>query len=365
MKYYIVAGEASGDLHASNLMKAIKQKDSKASFRCWGGELMQNQGGELVKHYRDLAFMGFIEVILNLRTIFKNIKTCKADIAEHKPDVVILVDYPGFNLRIAPFVKSLGIKVVYYISPQIWAWKQSRVHTIKKVVDLMLVILPFEKDFYKKFDMDVSFVGHPLVDATEAYEIAEHLPPLTFDRPVIALLPGSRRQEIKVMLPYMIAVSKQFPDYQFVIAAAPNAEDSLYEEMVGSDLMLVKNRTYDLLSIAHAALVTSGTATLETALFKVPQVVCYKGSAISYYIAKMLVKIKYISLVNLIMDSEVVTELIQDKLTVKNIVAELKPLIAGEKRQVMLGVYNELQEKLGGGGASENAAQAINNLMEA
>lgn len=365
MKYYIIAGEASGDLHASNLMRAIKQNDSNASFRCWGGELMEEQGAVLVKHYRDLAFMGFIEVIMNLRTIFKNIKTCKADIAEHQPDVVILVDYPGFNLRIAPFVKSLGIKVVYYISPQIWAWKQSRVHTIKKVVDRMLVILPFEKDFYKKFDMDVSFVGHPLVDATEAYEISEHLPTLAFDRPVIALLPGSRRQEIKVMLPYMIAVSKQFTDYQFVIAAAPNAEDGLYAGMEGSDLKLVKNRTYDLLSMAHAALVTSGTATLETALFKVPQVVCYKGSAISYYIARMLVKIKYISLVNLIMDKEVVTELIQDKLTVKNIVAELAPLLEGKKRQDMLGIYDELQTKLGGGGASQKAAQEIQKMMEA
>jgi len=365
MKYYIIAGEASGDLHASNLMKSIKLNDSNASFRCWGGELMEEQGAVLVKHYRDLAFMGFIEVIMNLRTIFKNIKTCKVDIAEHQPDVVILVDYPGFNLRIAPFVKSLGIKVVYYISPQIWAWKQSRVHTIKKVVDRMLVILPFEKDFYKKFDMDVAFVGHPLVDATEAYEIAEHLPSLVFDRPVVALLPGSRRQEIQVMLPYMIAVSKQFTDYQFVIAAAPNAEDSLYAGMDGSDLKLVKNRTYDLLSMAHAALVTSGTATLETALFKVPQVVCYKGSAISYYIARLLVKIKYISLVNLIMDKEVVTELIQDKLTVKNIVTELAPLLGGEKRQAMLGIYDELQVILGGGGASEKAAQEIQQLMEA
>jgi lipid-A-disaccharide synthase len=365
MNYYIIAGEASGDLHASNLMKAIKQNDPKATFRCWGGELMEEQGGVIVKHYRDLAFMGFIEVVLNLRTIFKNIKRCKDDIAKHQSDVVILVDYPGFNLRIAPFVKSLGIKVVYYISPQIWAWKQSRVHTIKKVVDRILVILPFEKDFYKKFDVDVAFVGHPLVDATEAYQIAEHLPSLTFDRPVVALLPGSRKQEIKVMLPYMIDVSREFTDYQFVIAAAPNADDALYAAIEGTDLKLVRNRTYDLLSMAHAALVTSGTATLETALFKVPQVVCYKGSAISYYIARMLIKIKYISLVNLIMDKEVVTELIQDKLTVKNIVTELAPLLGGTKRQLMLAVYDDLQNKLGGGGASISAANEIQKLMEA
>lgn len=363
MKYYIIAGEASGDLHAANLMKEIKKKDNNPSFRCWGGDLMQEQGGVLVKHYKELAFMGFIEVILNLSTIFKNIKSCKADILTFKPDVLILVDYPGFNLRIAPFAKALGIKVVYYISPQIWAWKQSRVHTIKKVVDLMLVILPFEKAFYQKFDMDVSFVGHPLVDATEAYEIAENLPELAYQKPVIALLPGSRKQEITAMLPYMIAVSKKFTAYQFVIAAAPNTDEILYQAVKGTDIAIVKNRTYDLLSMAHAALVTSGTATLEAALFKVPQVVCYKGSFVSYVIAKMLVKIKYISLVNLIMDKEVVTELIQEKLSVKNICNELEPLLDGNKRNEMLAIYDELQAVLGGGGASKIAAQEINTLM--
>ncbi|MFT6844892.1 MAG: lipid-A-disaccharide synthase [Flavobacteriales bacterium] len=363
MKYYLIAGEASGDLHASNLMKVIKKNDSNAEFRYWGGDLMQNQGGHLVKHYRELAFMGFIEVIINLKSILGNIKVCKKDIQAYQPDAVILVDYPGFNLRIAPFVKELGIKVVYYISPQIWAWKQSRVHLIKKVVDHMMVILPFEQEFYQKFDMEVSFVGHPLIDAINSFEESRALVPLTFDRPVIALLPGSRKQEIKAMLSYMIAVSKKFTNYQFVIAGAPNADDSLYQSIKGTDIQVVKNRTYDLLNIANAALVTSGTATLETALFGVPQVVCYKGSFISYTIAKQLIKIKYISLVNLIMDKEVVTELIQHKLTVPNICHELSAILEGAQRDQMLEQYQTLKTKLGGGGASAKAANDIKKML--
>jgi lipid-A-disaccharide synthase len=363
MKYYLIAGEASGDLHASNLMKVIKKNDSNAEFRYWGGDLMQNQGGYLVKHYRELAFMGFIEVIINLKSILGNIKVCKKDIQAYQPDAVILVDYPGFNLRIAPFVKELGIKVVYYISPQIWAWKQSRVHLIKKVVDHMMVILPFEQEFYQKFDMEVSFVGHPLIDAINSFEESRALVPLTFDRPVIALLPGSRKQEIKAMLSYMIAVSKKFTNYQFVIAGAPNADDSLYQSIKGTDIQVVKNRTYDLLNIANAALVTSGTATLETALFGVPQVVCYKGSFISYTIAKQLIKIKYISLVNLIMDKEVVTELIQHKLTVPNICHELSAILEGAQRDQMLEQYQTLKTKLGGGGASAKAANDIKKML--
>jgi lipid-A-disaccharide synthase len=363
MKYYLIAGEASGDLHASNLMKVIKKNDSNAEFRYWGGDLMQSQGGHLVKHYRELAFMGFIEVIINLKSILGNIKVCKKDIQAYQPDAVILVDYPGFNLRIAPFVKELGIKVVYYISPQIWAWKQSRVHLIKKVVDHMMVILPFEQEFYQKFDMEVSFVGHPLIDAINSFEESRALVPLTFDRPVIALLPGSRKQEIKAMLSYMIAVSKKFTNYQFVIAGAPNADDSLYQSIKGTDIQVVKNRTYDLLNIANAALVTSGTATLETALFGVPQVVCYKGSFISYTIAKQLIKIKYISLVNLIMDKEVVTELIQHKLTVPNICHELSAILEGAQRDQMLEQYQTLKTKLGGGGASAKAANDIKKML--
>ena len=302
MKYYIIAGEASGDLHGSNLMKELKIKDPQAEFRFWGGDLMQQQGGTLVKHYKDLAFMGFSEVIMNLRTILGNIKICKKDIQEYKPDAVILVDYPGFNLRIAEFVKALGIKVYYYISPQIWAWKTGRVHKIKKFVDKMFVILPFEKEFYAKYDFEVDFVGHPLLDAMK------DLPEINFekfksdhgldDRKVIALLPGSRKQEIKKKLPIMLSVEKDFPKYQFVVAGAPSLDLDFYKEIGDNQIKIVSNKTYDLLRISEAALVTSGTATLETALLNIPEVVCYKGSRISYEIGKRVVKyIKFISLV--------------------------------------------------------------------
>ena len=367
MKYYIIAGEASGDLHASNLMKGIKQDDPKAEFRFWGGDLMQKQGGTLVKHYRDLAFMGFLEVIQNLKTILNNIKFCKQDIQNYKPDVLILVDYPGFNLRIAKFAKTLGIKVVYYISPQLWAWKEGRVETIKKYVDEMLVILPFEKDFYKKHHVEAHFVGHPLLDAIEG------LPPINLadfkkehhlnDKEIIALLPGSRKQEVSKMLEIMLSVRDYFKDYQFVIAGAPSLEKNFYQQFVDDDVHFVSNRTYDLLRCSKAALVTSGTATLETALLNIPEVVCYKGSRISYEIGKRLVKnIKYISLVNLIMDREVVTELIQDDLNTKNLVEELNKILNTEKRQQLLSDYDVLRQKLGGSGASQNAAKIIVNL---
>ncbi|WP_300669202.1 lipid-A-disaccharide synthase [Soonwooa sp.] len=367
MKYYIIAGEASGDLHGSNLMKALKEKDPNADFRFWGGDLMAAEGGHLVKHYRDLAFMGFVEVVQNLSTILKNIKLCKKDIANYKPDVLILVDYPGFNLRIAKFAKSLGIRVVYYISPQLWAWKEGRVETIKKYVDDMLVILPFEKDFYKKHKVDAHFVGHPLLDAIS------DLPPVdveTFKKenglnqqPIIALLPGSREQEVKKMLELMLSVRSNFKDYQFVIAGAPSLPKSFYEQFVDADVHFVSNKTYDLLRCSEAALVTSGTATLETALLNTPEVVCYRGSKISYEIAKRLVKhIKYISLVNLIMDREVVTELIQDDLNTKNLVKELQDILTGSKRGQMLSDFAQLREKLGGKGASEVAAGLIFNI---
>ena len=364
MKYYIIAGEASGDLHASNLMKAIKKKDTEAEFRFWGGDLMLAQGGTLVKHYRDLAFMGFIEVIQNLGTILKNIKLCKKDLQEYLPDTLILVDYPGFNLRIAKFAKELGIRVVYYISPQLWAWKEGRVETIKKYVDEMLVILPFEKDFYKKHHVEAHFVGHPLLDAIS------DLPPMDIssfkkenklsDKEIIALLPGSREQEVKKMLEVMLSVRSYFKDYQFVIAGAPSLPKEFYRDFVDNDVHFVSNKTYDLLRCSKAALVTSGTATLETALLKIPEVVCYRGSTISYEIAKRLVKhIKYISLVNLIMDKEVVKELIQRDLNTQNLTTELQLILQGKKRETILEEYEVLRSKLGGVGASDKAAEII------
>jgi lipid-A-disaccharide synthase len=367
MRYYIIAGEASGDLHAANLMKQIKLQDSHAEFRCWGGDLMQQQGAELVKHYRDLAFMGFIEVLLNIKTILNNLKICKEDILQYKPDALILVDYPGFNMRIAEFAKQKGFKVIYYISPQIWAWKQNRVHKIKRTVDKMIVILPFESDFYEKFDYKVEYVGHPLLDAIEDFAKEK----LYFDdfvkkynlldKPIVALLPGSRKQEINKMLKVMLSISSTYPDYQFVIAGAPSIESSYYESFIkGSNVKVVHNATYKLLQQSSAALVTSGTATLETALFGVPEVVCYSGSKISYHIAKRLIKVKYISLVNLIMDKPVVTELIQDDFNPFNLKMELNKLLYdSETKQRLFSKYTELKKKLGNAGASEKAAKIV------
>jgi lipid-A-disaccharide synthase len=364
VKYYIIAGEASGDLHASNLLKELRKLDSQAQFRCWGGDKMKAEGAELVKHYRDLAFMGFTEVVMNLRTILRNIDFCKQDILQNKPDVVILVDYPGFNLRIAEFVKQQGIKVFYYISPQVWAWKQSRVHKIKRLVDHMFVILPFEKEFYEKFDYPVDFVGHPLLDAISSIEKSDddfYQRNQLNNKPIVALLPGSRKQEISVMLPLMMSVVKEFPDYQFVIGAAPSLPEDYYKSMTGnSGIKILSNQTYELLSHSTAALVTSGTATLETALFEVPEVVCYKGGWISYRIAKALVKIDYISLVNLIMKKEVVRELIQNELKAENLIAELKKILFDkEKVAEMKRDYQQLKQKLGGGGASQKTAELM------
>lgn len=364
MKYYIIAGEASGDLHGSNLMKALKHKDPDADFRFWGGDLMAKQGGTIVKHYRDLAFMGFLEVAMNLRTILNNIKFCKEDIQNNRPDVLILVDYPGFNLRIARFAKELGIKVVYYISPQLWAWKEGRVEIIKKYVDEMMVILPFEEDFYKKHGVHSHFVGHPLLDAISTLQDVNNE---DFKRDnglnekeIIALLPGSRKQEVEKMLQIMLSVRPYFKEYQFVIAGAPSLPKEFYEKYVDDNVHFVSNKTYDLLRCSRAALVTSGTATLETALLNVPEVVCYRGSKVSYAIAKRLVKnIKYISLVNLIMDREVVKELIQNDLNTNNLVEELTKILATEKRFEVFRDYELLREKLGGKGASDNAADVI------
>lgn len=345
-------------------MKELKEIDLSAEFRFWGGDLMQQQGGTLVKHYRDLAYMGFAEVIMNLRTILGNIKFCKRDIENWKPDAVILIDYPGFNLRIAAFVKSLGIKVYYYISPQIWAWKTGRIHQIKKFVDKMFVILPFEKDFYAKYDFKVDFVGHPLLDAMK------DLPNLDINkfktenqltnRKIIALLPGSRRQEIKIKLPIMLSVTKYFPEYQFVVAGAPSQDKSFYHQVGGEDLKIVFGQTYDLIRNAEAALVTSGTATLETALLNTPEVVCYKGSRISYEIGKRVVKfVKFISLVNLIMNRKVVRELIQTELTTQNLKIELEKILNEPERSRILNDYKALRKKLGDSGASKRTAELI------
>ena len=365
MKYYIIAGEASGDLHGSNLMKALYKEDQNAEIRFWGGDLMQNVGGTLVKHYRELSFMGFIEVVFNLKTILNNIKICKKDIQEFQPDVLIFIDYPGFNMRIAKWAKELGMKTHYYISPQIWAWKENRITDIKRDVDKMYVILPFEKDFYeKKHHYPVEFVGHPLIDAilnrTIVDEIAFRKEHNLDEKPIIALLPGSRQQEITKMLSVMLSVVNDFPNYQFVIAGAPSQEYSFYAPFLkAKNSHFISNKTYDLLSISTAALVTSGTATLETALFKVPEVVCYKGSWASYQIAKRIVTLKYISLVNLIMDKEVVTELIQDNCTSKNIKIELQKLLEPNYRNQVFENYNELEKQLGGSGASEKTAKLI------
>jgi lipid-A-disaccharide synthase len=365
MKYYIIAGEASGDLHGANLMKALYQKDPNANIRFWGGDLMQDVGGTLVKHYKELAFMGFVEVLFHLKTILNNIKICKKDIFDFRPDVIVFIDYPGFNLRIAKWAKEQGIKTHYYISPQIWAWKENRITEIKRDVDKMYVILPFEKDFYEnKHHFPVEFVGHPLIDAIHNHPnrdstIFKKENQLN-EKLIIAILPGSRKQEITKTLSVMLSVVTDFPEYQFVIAGAPSQEFSFYEGFITNEnIKFVSNKTYDLLSNASAALVTSGTATLETALFKVPEVVCYKGSWISYQIAKRIITLKYISLVNLIMDEEVVTELIQGNCTTKSIRKELAEILHPNYRQNLLTKYNALEEKLGGVGASAKTAQLI------
>lgn len=367
MRYYIIAGEASGDLHGSNLINELKKKDPQAVIRCWGGDLMQAAGGELVKHYRDLAFMGFAEVLMNLRTILGNLKWCKQDIENWKPDALILVDYPGFNLRIAKWAHPLGCKVIYYISPQVWAWKENRVKMMKRCIHKMLVILPFEKDYYKnKWQWDVDYVGHPLTAVIDRFK-ATQIRSITAGKPIIALLPGSRKQEILKKLPVMLAVAKQFPQYQFIVAKAAATDDAFYQELTKEyeNVSSVRNDTYNLLSQATAALVTSGTATLETALFGVPEVVCYKGSWLSYQIGKRLVDIKYISLVNLIMDKLVVTELIQDALTPEALAEELRKITADETNISRIKKdYAALKTLLSkDGDASATAAEKIREFL--
>lgn len=364
MRYYLIAGEASGDLHGSNLIKELKLLDTNAEIRCWGGDKMADAGASVIKHYRDLAFMGFAEVIKNLGTIFKNLAFCKADILAYKPDAIIFIDYPGFNLRISKWAKLKGFKTIYYISPQVWAWKESRVKNIKKYIDKMLVILPFEKEFYAKWNYPVEYVGHPLVKVIDDFKQQVSNGKQTGgEENIIAVLPGSRRQEISVKLPIMLSVARHFPGYHFIVARAPGVEEDFYKPFFNNtpNVSAVSDGTYSLLSRASAALVTSGTATLETALFGVPEVVCYKGSAVSYAIAKKLLTIKYICLVNLIMDKLVVKELIQDHLTEENIATELRDLLQNTHRQQQLNAdYNELRTLLSeGGNASANAAKSI------
>ena len=374
MKYYIIAGEASGDLHGSNLIREIRKKDRTALIRGWGGGLMEEAGAEIVKNYRDLAFMGFTEVIRNLPIILQNIKQCKADILQFRPDAVIFIDYPGFNLRIAEWAHKKGFSTIYYISPQVWAWKENRVKKIRVYVDQMLVILPFEKAFFQKWDYNTIYVGHPLVEVIDRFKssiVARQAPEIHMgdnistisSLPIIACLPGSRKQEILKKLPVMLEASLFFEDYQFVVAEAPGLDPEFYDQILKSypHVGRVRNQTYSLLQFAQAACVTSGTATLETALFGVPEVICYKGSAISYQIAKRLIKVKYISLVNLIMDRPVVKELIQDDMNTGNIVQELRKLLSDENTRTRLHRdYMELHELLSqGGNASEKAAELI------
>ncbi len=373
-RIYIITGEASGDLHGSNLVKELIKQNSentdstKIDIRFWGGDLMiEAVGHPPVKHIRELAFMGFLEVVKNLRTIFRNISECKKDVEAFKPDALVLIDYPGFNIRMAEWAKSKGIKTIYYISPKIWAWKQSRVHKIKRIIDHMFVILPFEKEFYKRFDYPVEYVGNPLIDAILQYEKIK-LSRDTFiqknnlkSEPIIAILPGSRKQEVRLKLPVMLQAVKNMTGYQIVIAGAPSLDPSFYSEFIQSDSVhIVHGKTYDLLSASEAAIVTSGTATLEAAILNIPQVVCYKTSGISYAIAKRLIKIKYISLVNLIMDKEVVRELIQHACNPDSIRYELSLLLkGGENREKMLAEYSKMRKILGEGGASQKVAQSL------
>ncbi len=366
MKYYLIAGEASGDLHGAYLMKAILKNDPQAQFRFWGGDKMQAVGGTMAKHYRDLAFMGFAEVLMNIRIIRKNFTFCKQELLNFSPDVVVLIDYPGFNLRMTKFAHKMGLKVVFYISPTIWAWKQSRVYQIKKYVDRMLVILPFEKDFYARYGYEADFVGHPLLDEIENETFPSRENFLNqnelSDKPLIAVLPGSRKQEIRKMLPELLAIAPQFPRYQFVVAGVKSVPKDVYP---GQRIPVVFDQTHVLLHYAEAALVTSGTATLEAALLGAPQVVCYKLSMINYWIARLLVHVKFISLVNLILDKEVVKELIQSGFSERNLLDELRDLLENkEKRQKIKKEYALLKTKLGNRGASEKAAAVIADVLK-
>jgi lipid-A-disaccharide synthase len=370
MNYYVIAGEPSGDLHGSNLLKAIKQVDANAHFRCWGGDLMQAQGGEIIVHYKKIAFMGFVEVILNLKTILKNISFCKEDVLKHKPDALILIDYPGFNLRIAKWAKQQGIRVFYYISPTIWAWKENRIKTVKECVERMYVILPFEKKFYGDRGVEVEYYGHPLVDVLkqEQEKIISRQDFLTkynlSEKPIIALLPGSRAQELKYILPVMMEIIKYFPDYQFVVAATTSLSKSFYQETTkGYPVTIITNDTYSIMQHSYVGLIKSGTSSIEAALFKLPHVVCYLGNGASFYIAKKLVSVKYVSLVNIILDRLVLTELLQQDFTIPKIVEELKIMLTDKKRYEILNDYNLLLSMLQEENISLKIANSIYNRL--
>lgn len=369
MKYYLIAGEASGDLHGSNLMKGILQNDPSAEFRIFGGDAMASTSNTtLVKHINEMSFMGFVEVLMNIRTINLNMKQCKLDIQNYKPDVLILIDFPGFNLRMAKFAKELGIKTAYYISPKVWAWNKKRVFKIKKYVDKLYTILPFETAFFKQYNYDVEYVGNPLKDSIAAYVYDDEFRKNNglSDKPILAILPGSRKMELDKIFPYMLSAASHFKNYQIVIAGAANLPREYYNKFEHHAYKIIFGKTYDLLANAELAIVTSGTATLETALFKVPQVVCYRANALSVMIAKRLVEIKFISLVNLIMDEKVVTELIQEECTAENIIAELEALETGKVgRDIMLNKYSKLLELVGDQGASERAAKSIVHFTKA
>ncbi|HEY1039524.1 MAG TPA: lipid-A-disaccharide synthase [Bacteroidia bacterium] len=373
MKYYVIAGEASGDLHGANLLSGLKKLDAQASFRCWGGDKMKAEGADVVKHIRDLAFMGFAEVLMNIRTISKNLRFCKEDIVNYQPDVLILIDYPGFNLRIAEYAHQKGIKVFYYISPSVWAWKEGRVEIVKRAVDKMFVILPFEKPFYAKHNCEVDYEGHPLIDEIE--KIKNEIP--SFEsfisenklsgKPLIAFLPGSRKQEIKTMLPVMLNMQKHFPDHEIVIAGAPNLNEAYYNSICDiGNTRIVSGKTYQLLHHSKAGIIKSGTSTLEAALFNLPQVCCYAGNAATIWIARRLAKVKYISLPNLIMDKPVVKELIQQDLNEELLKQELQLLVTeGNYRNEMLENYKKLKQVLGGSGASERIAKKMYSYLTA
>lgn len=364
MRYFIIAGEQSGDLHGSNLVKGLKENDALAEVFCWGGDLLKAAGAQVLKHYSELAFMGFTAVVRNLAAISKNIKLCKNQISEIKPDVVVFIDYPGFNLRIAKWARKEGFRTFYYISPKLWAWNEGRIVKIKKFIDRMFIIFPFEVAFYRKHGITVEYLGNPLVDETERR--VSLFPSVDIirgnigidDKPVIALLAGSRKHEIELILPQMMKMVRYFPDHQFILAGVKNIPDELYNQILGnSQVKLVRELTYEILHIADAALVTSGTATLEAALLGAPQVVCYKGDFFSMLIASMVIKVKYISLVNLIMESEVVRELIQYDLNEKNLLKELKAVLkGGERREKMLSEYQTLKDIIGPSGASGRVA---------
>ena len=373
MKYYIISGEASGDLHGSKLMQGLKAADAAADFRFWGGDLMAAEGGTMVKHYKETAVMGFWEVLMKLRKVTGNIKQCKRDLLAHRPDVLILIDYPGFNFRMAEFAHKQGIKVFYYIAPKVWAWKEKRVHRIRKYVDKLFIIFPFEVEYFKKWGIDAFYTGNPLIDTVD--ERLAQKPVFNefirrnqlHNKPVIAILAGSRIMEINYVLPRVLPLARRFPDYQFVVADAPAIDSRRYEKYLqGTGLALVRGQTYELLALADAAIVASGTATLEAALIGVPQVVCYGGNEISYQIAKRLIKTKYVSLVNLIMDAPVLTELLQHAMTIDNMQHELSTILPGAPlRQTMLNNYATLRSMLGESSAATRIAEKMFVMINA